>query len=264
MKKLLTIALSLLSMLCLSYTAVAGSLDSPGAPSAGSGMYTLQNLYDYLTSGTALTVQTGFQEPTSGPTAGTMKTTKQIGDDVKSMFDLCAITAASDVKSGMPFFCTQPGIWGVQTGTLPLTPTPTPTSTLTMTPTSTPTLTPTPWGQTACEQVYGGHWMQTQLAELDNYGCWFACTENISCKTRCESANLTVDRRDWNDDASCTVGLHVFPPFIISGCRGYSASCYGHHPARDPNWEWVRKPGCSKDWDNAYSANEPQLCVCKP
>ncbi|MCX6356042.1 MAG: fibrinogen-like YCDxxxxGGGW domain-containing protein [Candidatus Aureabacteria bacterium] len=131
MKKLITAALGLLFAVCVSYTAVAGSLDSPGAPSAGSGMYTLQNLYDYLTSGAALTVQSSFQEPTSGP-GSTMKTTKEIGDAVATPFALCATTTAADVKSGMPFFCTQPGSWGVRTGTLVVPPTPT------------PTLTPTP------------------------------------------------------------------------------------------------------------------------
>ncbi|MCX6356143.1 MAG: fibrinogen-like YCDxxxxGGGW domain-containing protein [Candidatus Aureabacteria bacterium] len=122
MKKLITAALSLLFVICMSYTAIAGSLDSPGAPSAGSGMYTLQNLYDFLTSGTALTVQTSFQEPTSGP-GSTMKSTKEIGDDVASLFGQCPATAA-DVKSGVKFFSTVPGSWGVQTGTF-VVPTPT-------------------------------------------------------------------------------------------------------------------------------------------
>ncbi|MCX6354195.1 MAG: fibrinogen-like YCDxxxxGGGW domain-containing protein [Candidatus Aureabacteria bacterium] len=135
MKKLITAAMSLMFAVCVSYEAVGGSLDSPGAPSAGSGMYTLQNLYDYLTSGTALTVQTSFQEPTSGPTAGTMKTTKQIGDAVATPFALCATTTAADVRLGMPFFCTQPGSWGVRTGTaIVITPTPTLTPTPTVTP----------------------------------------------------------------------------------------------------------------------------------
>jgi len=79
-------------------------------------MYTLQNLYDYLTSATALTVQSGFQEPTSGPTIGTMKTIKEIGDGIKERFDLCD-TAATDVKSGKKFFSTVSGSWGVKTGT---------------------------------------------------------------------------------------------------------------------------------------------------
>ncbi|MCX6353720.1 MAG: fibrinogen-like YCDxxxxGGGW domain-containing protein [Candidatus Aureabacteria bacterium] len=140
MKKIITTALSLLFVACLSHTTIAGSLDSPGAPSAGSGMYTLQNLYDYLTSGAALTVQTSFQEPASGP-GSTMKTTKEIGDAIKALHDLCNVTA-DNVESGKTFFCTQPGSWGVQTGTLVALPRPT--ATPTPTPTATPTITPTP------------------------------------------------------------------------------------------------------------------------
>ncbi|MCX6356173.1 MAG: hypothetical protein NTZ78_14920 [Candidatus Aureabacteria bacterium] len=56
MKRLMTVAFGLMFTVGMIGMAVAGSLDSPGAPSGGSGMYTLQNLYDYLTSGTALTV----------------------------------------------------------------------------------------------------------------------------------------------------------------------------------------------------------------
>ncbi|MCX6353623.1 MAG: fibrinogen-like YCDxxxxGGGW domain-containing protein [Candidatus Aureabacteria bacterium] len=137
MKKLITAALSLMLMVGLSGLVVAGNLDAPGAPSAGSGMYTLQNLYDYLTSGTALTVHTSFQEPTSGPMAGTMKTTKEIGDGIKAQFDLCDATA-DKVASGTRFFSTVPGRWGLQTGTGQLVPTVTPTPTITPTPTLTP------------------------------------------------------------------------------------------------------------------------------
>ena len=140
MKKLMTVVLGLMFAVGMSGMAIAGSLDSPGAPSAGSGMYTLQNLYDYLTSGAALTVQSSFQEPTSGP-GSTMKSTRQIGDAVATPFALCATTTAADVKSGKPFFCTVSGSWGVQTGTLVVPPTPTQTTTPTITPTPTPTKT---------------------------------------------------------------------------------------------------------------------------
>jgi hypothetical protein len=63
-----------------------------------------------------LTVQSGFQEPAAGPATGTMKTTRQIGDDVKSKFGLCD-TDVADVKSGKKFFCTVAGNWGVKMGT---------------------------------------------------------------------------------------------------------------------------------------------------
>jgi hypothetical protein len=115
MKRLMTVVLSMVVAAGMAGVAVAGNIDSPGAPSSGSGMYTLQNLYDYLISGTALTVAGSFQEPTAGP-ASTMKSTKQIGDDIKAQFDQCDAVAA-DVQSGKKFFCTQSGSWGVQTGT---------------------------------------------------------------------------------------------------------------------------------------------------
>ncbi|MCX6354999.1 MAG: fibrinogen-like YCDxxxxGGGW domain-containing protein [Candidatus Aureabacteria bacterium] len=134
MKNIITIVLSMMLLTGMSGAALAGSLDSPGAPSAGSGMYTLQNLYDYIVSGSALEVQSGFQEPTSGP-GSTMKTTKEIGDMLNSLYAQCPVTTA-DVKSGVKFFCTQAGSWGVQTGMAQLVPTPTPTIT------STPTITP--------------------------------------------------------------------------------------------------------------------------
>ncbi|MCX6356151.1 MAG: hypothetical protein NTZ78_14805 [Candidatus Aureabacteria bacterium] len=137
MKKWMTAVLGVMFAVGMSGLAVAGSIDSSGAPSGGSGMYTLQNLYDYLTSGAALTVQSGFQEPTSGP-GSMMKTTREIGDDVKSLFDQCDIIAA-DVKSGKKFFCMVTGSWGIQTGALVVPPTPTPTMTPTPTATSTPT-----------------------------------------------------------------------------------------------------------------------------
>ncbi|MCX6355063.1 MAG: hypothetical protein NTZ78_09205 [Candidatus Aureabacteria bacterium] len=158
MKKSIIAALCLLFAICVSYTAVAGSLDSPGVPSAGSGMYTLQNLYDYLTSGTALTVQTAFQEPPSAP-GSTMKTTKEIGDAIKALHDLCNVTA-DNVELGKTFFCTQPGSWGVQTGTLVVPPTPTPTLT--------PTITATPFvlnpGTCNATALPGWSWL--------NGACW--------------------------------------------------------------------------------------------
>jgi len=95
-------------------TVVAGSFDAPGIPSAGSGMYTLQNLYDYLTSGAALTVQSSFQEPSAAP-GSTMKTTREIGDGVQALFTQCPATAA-DVKSGVTFFSTETNNWGPRLG----------------------------------------------------------------------------------------------------------------------------------------------------
>jgi len=116
MKKLLVVVLSVMLTVGLCGMAVAGSLDSSGEPTAGSGMYTLSQIYDYLDSGTVPpTPSAGFQEPVAPPSP-TMKTTKEIYDVIKAKFDLCA-AGPSDVKSGMKFFCTQSGSWGLRTGT---------------------------------------------------------------------------------------------------------------------------------------------------
>jgi len=93
----------------------AGNIDSSVAPSSGSGMYTLQQVYDYLYAGTMPTIPGSFQEPSASP-ASTMKTTKQLIEVVATLFAQCPATAA-DVKSGVKFFSTVSGSWGVQTGT---------------------------------------------------------------------------------------------------------------------------------------------------
>ncbi|MCX6356138.1 MAG: DUF1566 domain-containing protein [Candidatus Aureabacteria bacterium] len=91
------------------------SMDSPGLPSAGSGMHTLQQIYDYLNSGIKTTPVPSFQEPGAGPGA-TMKTLEEIYEDIQAKYDQCDATI-SDVNTDVKFFCTQSGSWGVQTGT---------------------------------------------------------------------------------------------------------------------------------------------------
>jgi len=59
---------------------VAGNLEPPAAPSdPGSAMYTLQDIYNRLTTGATTNKRAGaFTEPTSGPTSGTMRTVNDI------------------------------------------------------------------------------------------------------------------------------------------------------------------------------------------
>ncbi|MCX6355086.1 MAG: hypothetical protein NTZ78_09320 [Candidatus Aureabacteria bacterium] len=149
MRATLVVVANVMLMAGLCGTMIAGSIDSPGAPSAGSGMYTLSQIYDYMNSGIDVTPIPSFQEPAVAP-GPTMKTTKQIYEDIKAKFAQCNATA-DVVMPGYTFFCTQPGSWGVQTGNyVTPTPTSTPTLTPTITPSPTPTITPTcptgdPW-----------------------------------------------------------------------------------------------------------------------
>jgi hypothetical protein len=99
----------------VSHLVFAGDIDSPGPPSEGSKMPSLLNIYDYLNLGTLWTDPGSFQEPAAGP-GSTMKTTKEIYDDSKTKFDQCD-AEASDVATDKKFFSTQPGNWGVKTGT---------------------------------------------------------------------------------------------------------------------------------------------------
>ena len=149
MKKLIAVVIGLMFAVGMVGLVIAGSLDAPGSPSAGSGMYTLSQIYDYMNSGIDVTPIPAFQEPGAAP-GPTMKTMKDVYDDIKAKFIQCNTTAV-DVKSGQIFFCTLPGIWGVQTGTLVIPPTLTPSPTPTITPTRTPTIPPTPSA--------GGEWV---------------------------------------------------------------------------------------------------------
>jgi len=252
MKKLITVALSLLFTVGLSALVIAGSLDSPGAPSAGSGMYTLQNLYDYLTSGTALTVQTGFQEPTSGP-GSTMKTTKEIGYAIKDKFNLCAATV-DNVEQGVTFFCTQPGSWGVRTGTLAALPRPTATPTITATPTVTSTPTETPIcasckaiktaAPSATDGVYtidpdgpGGNAPFDAYCDMtNNGGGWTLIMKGTKDNTFNYEANYWTTSNTLNPtDLSLTVGSAKYPSFntlpftAIRGCVDHATTnCLMH------------------------------------
>jgi hypothetical protein len=115
MKGLMAAVLGATFMIGLAGMAISGTIDSPGLPTAGSGMYTLSQIYDYLNSGTAASTPGVFQEPAEIP-GPTMRTTKELYADIKGKFDL-STAAPADVRSGVKFFCTQAQTWGVQTGT---------------------------------------------------------------------------------------------------------------------------------------------------
>ena len=113
---LITVCLGLAA--CWLGVAIAGDINHSGDPAGGSGMPTLQEVYDYLVDGTAETPNDTFQEPTGAP-GSTGKTTKNIYDDIKTKFDQCASATPDKVQSGVKFFSTDTAQWGVQTGTMP-------------------------------------------------------------------------------------------------------------------------------------------------
>jgi len=97
-----------LIMICLGIAvswfgiAAAGDIDYSEDPATGSNMPTLLEVYEYLIDGTAETPNASFEGPTAGPTAGTMKTTKEIYDAIKDERD--SDLKAENIKSGVEIF----------------------------------------------------------------------------------------------------------------------------------------------------------------
>jgi len=89
--------------------------DSPGTP--GPSGYTLSDIYDYLNSGSTVTIGGHSLEPPSGAVPGDTRfqTLNRIYDDIKAKFDQCTATGAN-VEEGKTFFSTQSASWGVRTG----------------------------------------------------------------------------------------------------------------------------------------------------
>ena len=96
--------------------AFAGDIDSPGPPSQGSGMYTIEDIYHYLADGTEPVISDTFKEPEQGP-GPTMKSTNDIYNDTKAKFDSCDTTPDKVVEDAT-FFSTDPLNWGPNTGTM--------------------------------------------------------------------------------------------------------------------------------------------------
>ncbi len=117
MMKKMTIAL-FLYMALMPLTADAGQLDSPGLPSAGSGMPTTSDIYNRLDTGAAINIQGTFQEPGAGPTAGTGKSLIDIQGKLPMPDNTNGATMA-DVLSGKTFWGLRTdGTWGLKTGSL--------------------------------------------------------------------------------------------------------------------------------------------------
>ena len=101
----------------------AGNIDSPALPSNDSGrMYTLEQIYQKLYTGTAATKQSGgFTEPGSAP-GSTMHTLDNIYNDFGTDVTATSGTTAADVRSGKTFFATsgttRGADWGPVAGTI--------------------------------------------------------------------------------------------------------------------------------------------------
>jgi len=105
-------------LLLLPVTALAGSIDSPGAPSSGSGMPTLGGICNQLDTGMLAPLLTGpFGEPGAGP-GSTMCTLTQLRD--KAPVADASGAGPGDVRSGKKYWGLLGGTgnWGVRDGAM--------------------------------------------------------------------------------------------------------------------------------------------------
>ena len=100
--------------------ALAGSLEPSQTPAEGSGMYSLDQIYNLADKGREPTVVSSFANPAASP-ASTMFSLYDLGNLMKTNFSACD-AAAGDVLRGKVFFATQmtsdgTGAWGPTVGT---------------------------------------------------------------------------------------------------------------------------------------------------
>lgn len=109
--------LAALVLALVTMTAFAGDLNAPAAPTdAGSAMFTLEDLYNRLLSGTAGSKRGGgFAEPGAAP-AGTMHNLNQIMEKAPTVD--AAGAAPVEVLAGKKYWSLTAGQWGPQTGTM--------------------------------------------------------------------------------------------------------------------------------------------------
>ena len=94
---------------------VAGNIDSPAGPTESAAqMYTLEQIYNRLNSGTATDKQTTFQEPASAP-GSTMHTLDEIMAKAPAA-DNTDGAGLRDVQAGKTYWGLTSGNWGLQTG----------------------------------------------------------------------------------------------------------------------------------------------------
>jgi hypothetical protein len=97
----------------------AGSLDpSVGPTGAASQMFTLQQIYDRLTSGAAGTKMTTFTEPGSGPGTSTMRTLDEIMAQAPAADNTNGASTAQVLSAKTFWGLRTDGTWGLQTGSL--------------------------------------------------------------------------------------------------------------------------------------------------
>ena len=144
-------------------SAWAGNIDSPGDSAEGSGMYSLEELYDYLNFGIYGIIDSEFVEPDSGP-APTGRTLTEIYQSIETLFNQCT-ASPGQVAVGVYFFSTNPNSWGPKVGTMALGQFPAPVPRTGQTPTA--PLNPAPAGSDGAMQK-GVPWPNPRFTDNGN------------------------------------------------------------------------------------------------
>lgn len=116
-RSILIVLSILVALAAAAAVATAGDPDNPPGPPDQTASYTLDDIYNRLSSGAAGTPIT-FTEPVSGPTVGTMHTLDQIMDAAPEL-DAGDGAVAAEVLGGATFWGLTAGQWGPAVGTMP-------------------------------------------------------------------------------------------------------------------------------------------------
>ena len=109
-----------LGVLLSTAVVLAGSLNPTVGPTGpGSQMYTLEQIYQRLTSGGNAVKMTAFSEPSSGPGTGTMHTLDEIMAAAPAADNTNGATTAQVLTTKTFWGLRTDGTWGVQTGAMP-------------------------------------------------------------------------------------------------------------------------------------------------
>lgn len=113
-KHIVTVLSVIAALAAVAVVVSAGNPNTPPGPPETTSSYTLEHIYDRLSTGAA-GAQITFTEPISGPTVGTGHTLDEIMAVVPQVDDTNGATA-SQVVSGTTYWGLTSGEWGLQNG----------------------------------------------------------------------------------------------------------------------------------------------------
>jgi hypothetical protein len=115
-KHILTVLSIVAALAAVAVVVSAGNPNTPPGPPETTSSYTLEHMYERLSTGADGTPIT-FTEPISGPGSGTMHTLDEIMAVAPQVDDTNGATV-TQVMTGTTYWGLRDGAWGLQTGTM--------------------------------------------------------------------------------------------------------------------------------------------------